>query len=89
MQAKDSKRIRAEPIATLYAQNKVYHVPYYNNIIENGLIDLENEMLSFTGNKGQKSPDRLDALVYALQHIVETQTKKRDWGKEIFTLDWC
>jgi len=64
------KRIRAEPIATLYARNKVKHIQnYHNDIEQKGLIDLENEMLSFTGNKNQQSPDRLDALVHALQYL--------------------
>lgn len=73
------KRIRAEPIATLYARNKVKHIQYFAENQDDktqgkkeqvhGLLDLQYEMLSFTGDKNQKSPDRLDALVHGLQYL--------------------
>jgi len=56
------KIMRAEPIASLYERNLVHHV--------GGFSDLETQMTNFTGSDPtQKSPDRLDALVWALTHL--------------------
>ncbi len=68
------KVARAEPIAAYYEALKVYH-------IGTGLDTLENQMLSFDGEpiKEKKddfgdlistSPDRVDALVWGLTHIM-------------------
>ncbi len=73
IKAKDGKRIRAEPVATLYAQNKVYHIEYN----ENSLEKIERQMISFTGDKNDKSPDRLDALVYGLQDCLDRHTSRK------------
>ena len=54
------KRVRAEPIAALYEQHKVHH---YNN-----LATLEDQMVSFTPDT-LDSPDRLDALVWAITEL--------------------
>ncbi len=56
-----TKMQRAKDINYLYDDNLVKH-----NI---GLELLHNQMITFTGKTGQKSPDRLDALVYALKYI--------------------
>lgn len=58
--ASRGKLTRAEPIAALYEQGKVHHVgvfPY-----------LEDQMCSWL--PGQKSPDRMDALVWALTELM-------------------
>jgi phage terminase large subunit-like protein len=60
--AKVGKRLRAEPIAALYEQGKVHHV--------GTLVDLEAQMTGWA--PGQDSPDRLDALVYALADLKAT-----------------
>jgi len=54
------KGARAEPVAALYEQGRVFHVP--------GLRELEDQMcrMQLTGYAGTGSPDRLDALVWAL-----------------------
>lgn len=54
------KVTRAEPIAALYEQGKVSHV--------GSLAQLEDQMCSWT--PGQSSPDRLDALVWALTELM-------------------
>lgn len=59
--AQVSKRLRAQPVAALYEQGRVQHVA--------GLQALEDEMLAF-GTDG--SPDRVDALVWAVSHILNT-----------------
>jgi phage terminase large subunit-like protein len=51
---------RAEPIAALYEQGKVRHVK--------GLDDLEAQMTGWTPEDGT-SPDRLDAMVWALTEL--------------------
>lgn len=58
---------RAEPIAALYEQHKVVHLKYFD--------DLETQMTEYTGIKTDESPDRLDALVWALTEL-SNKTKK-------------
>lgn len=60
VRASRGKVTRAEPIAALYEQGKVHHVGVFN--------ELESEMC-FTLN-GVKSPDRVDALVWALTELM-------------------
>lgn len=61
--ASRGKKVRAEPIAALYEQGRVSHVGYYQ--------DLEDQMVAFTteGYQGSGSPDRADALVWALTEL--------------------
>ena len=62
--ASRGKAARAEPIGALYEQGKVHHVGYFP--------DLEDEMSNFTANGyvGEGSPDRADALVWALTELM-------------------
>ncbi|WP_299693180.1 terminase family protein [uncultured Tateyamaria sp.] len=64
VRAKDGKSLRAEPAAALYEQGRVAHVP--------GLDALEDEMVRITrrGFEGTGSPDRVDALVWALHELM-------------------
>jgi phage terminase large subunit-like protein len=58
VQARVSKRDRAMPVSTLYARGQVAHAA--------GLSALEDEMCAF-GTQGEAgSPDRVDALVWAV-----------------------
>ncbi|MGB0912336.1 MAG: DNA-packaging protein [Phaeobacter italicus] len=61
-----SKGARAEPVAALYEQGRVRHLP--------GLGALEDQMCQMTprGYLGQGSPDRLDALVWAVDELLLT-----------------
>jgi phage terminase large subunit-like protein len=61
-----SKMLRAEPVAALYEQGRVAHV--------RGLGALEDQMGKMTvqGWQGTGSPDRLDALVWALTDLMIT-----------------
>nr|WP_317057824.1 terminase family protein [Roseovarius sp. W115]MDV2928594.1 terminase family protein [Roseovarius sp. W115] len=58
------KTARAEPVAALYEQGRVKHV--------RGLGDLEDQMcaMSVKGFEGAGSPDRVDALVWALSELM-------------------
>jgi len=64
LHASRGKSARAEPVAALYEQGRVHHLP--------GLAELEQQMSQMTpqGYRGTGSPDRLDALVWALHDLV-------------------
>ncbi len=64
VRATRGKWVRAEPIATLYAQGKVHHV--------GALAQLEDQMCDLTsdGKSCGRSPDRVDALVWALTELI-------------------
>jgi phage terminase large subunit-like protein len=66
VRATRSKYVRAEPVSVLYEQGRVRHVGAHPA--------LEDEMCDFgpTGLTGNRSPDRLDALVWALTHLMLT-----------------
>lgn len=59
--ASRGKRVRAEPIAALYEQGKVHHV--------GGLPQLEDQMCNYVPDDYDGSPDRVDALVWALTEL--------------------
>ena len=64
--ARASKAARAEPVAALYEQGRVSHL--------RGLGALEDQMcqMTATGFAGRGSPDRVDALVWALTDLIIT-----------------
>jgi len=68
--AAQGKRVRAEPVHQLYELKRVHHVGYFP--------DLEDQMCTWEPLGGQKSPDRLDALVYALTELMPG--KGISWG---------
>lgn len=58
------KAIRAEPIAALYEQGRVHHV--------GSLAELEDQMCDYDPVTSKKSPDRMDALVWALTELSDS-----------------
>jgi phage terminase large subunit-like protein len=65
--ASKGKRARAEPVASLYESTKmrdaiVHHAGEFRA--------LEKQMTSYTGLASEKSPDRLDALVWAVHDLL-------------------
>ncbi len=64
VRASRGKLIRAEPVAALYERGLVHHV--------GRLPELEDELCRYTGDAREKSPDRLDALVWALTELALT-----------------
>jgi predicted phage terminase large subunit-like protein len=60
--ARTSKRTRAEPVAALYARGRVIHAGHFR--------ELEDEMCRFGAPGFSASPDRLDALVWAISHLL-------------------
>ncbi|MEU1134246.1 terminase family protein [Streptomyces sp. NPDC005900] len=59
--AKQGKRLRAEPIAQLYAQGLVHHLGEFPR--------LEGQMVTWI--PGMDSPDRMDAAVHALTELAD------------------
>lgn len=76
--ASRGKVVRAEPVAALYEQARVSHVVPATNeegsVIDNPLAELEEEMrlTGSTGYLGVGSPNRMDALVWALTELMVT-----------------
>ena len=68
--ASRGKRIRAEPIAALYEQGKVFHI--------GDLGFLEEQLVSWTPDS-QDSPDRLDALVWGLTELSQRGKPNIRW----------
>jgi phage terminase large subunit-like protein len=64
--ASTGKKARAEPIALLYAQGRVAHNAHFR--------DLEDQMCRFGALGFRGSPDRVDALVWALTDLVLDRT---------------
>jgi len=60
--AAQAKRTRAEPVAALYEQGKVHHI--------GSLVGLEDQLCSWNPLAKGNSPDRLDALVWALTELM-------------------
>ena len=73
--ASRGKVARAEPIAALYEQGRVKHAHV--------MMELEDQMLAMTGSgyAGDGSPDRLDALVWALTELFGETDILDDWIK--------
>lgn len=71
--ASRGKQIRAEPVSALYEQGKVHHVGTFP--------ELEDQMCEWV--PGDTSPDRLDALVWALTELMLEKEKPKagTWGR--------
>jgi phage terminase large subunit-like protein len=70
VRATRGKYLRAEPVSVLYAQGRVRHV--------GALPELEDELCDFGpgGLTSGRSPDRLDALVWALTELMLREKKE-------------
>jgi phage terminase large subunit-like protein len=68
VRASRGKLTRAEPIAALYEQHRVHHVGAFGV--------LEDQMCDYVP-MDSKSPDRMDALVWALTEL------SGDWEEEV------
>jgi predicted phage terminase large subunit-like protein len=72
VRASFSKAARALPIAMLYQQGRVTHV--------HRMPKLEEQMLNFPGECNERSPDRVDALVWCLSYL----SSLKDVSKPLF-----
>jgi hypothetical protein len=66
VRATRGKILRAEPVAALYEKGRVHHAGEYQL--------LEDQMCNYTGMDGEKSPDRLDALVWAITELTNNRS---------------
>ncbi|GBR73150.1 phage DNA packaging protein [Candidatus Termititenax aidoneus] len=55
------KIVRAEPISAMYERGEVKHAQEF--------VELENELCGYTGADNEASPNRMDALVFALTEL--------------------
>ena len=69
--ASRGKAVRAEPISSLYEQGKVRHVGEFR--------ELEDELAAFStiGYTGTSSPNRADALIWALYELFPGMVKEK------------
>ena len=68
--ASRGKYVRAEPVSALYEQGRVHHVGFFS--------DLEDQLCEW--EPGDTSPDRLDALVWALTELMLEEAKLVRFG---------
>jgi predicted phage terminase large subunit-like protein len=68
--ASRGKAVRAEPVSTLFEQGKVWLVGYFPH--------LEEQMAGMTtaGYMGEKSPDRVDAMVWGVTELFPSIVKR-------------
>lgn len=64
--ASQGKFARAEPVSALYEQGRVSHVGTF--------AALEDQCCTWEPNGGERSPDRLDALVWAMTELMVDDT---------------
>jgi phage terminase large subunit-like protein len=69
VRASRGKYVRAEPVAALYEQGRVHHVGNFQ--------ELEDQMCGFVPGSKEKSPDRMDALVWAVTELLIDQEERK------------
>jgi Na+/H+-translocating membrane pyrophosphatase len=69
--ASRGKQIRAEPVAALYEQKRVFHAGIFEA--------LEDELTTWTPTH-RRSPNRLDALVWAISALMTNQSAGLSFG---------
>lgn len=77
VRATKGKFLRAEPIATLYEQGRIYHYGIFEEL-EDQMLDMK---VDFDKKEMGYSPDRLDAMVWGFSHLFNT-----DSGRMVFTV---
>ena len=68
VRASRGKYIRAEPVANLYQQGRVHHIGTFP--------ELEDQMCGYVPRGVRKSPDRMDALVWAITELCGLDQEK-------------
>jgi phage terminase large subunit-like protein len=61
--ASRGKHVRAEPVASLYEQGRVFHCGHFAKLCD------QLHHMTVSGYVGEGSPDRADALVYAITEL--------------------
>lgn len=68
--ASKGKKIRAEPISTLYERRMVFHWGRFD--------ELEEQMTTWDPEESEESPDRVDALVWGLSDLMVDRASDGD-----------
>ena len=68
VRASRGKATRAEPVAAMYEQGRVHHVGVFP--------ELELQMTTWSPQDDKTSPDRVDALVWALSELMVKRTQR-------------
>jgi phage terminase large subunit-like protein len=71
--ASKGKVARAEPVALLDEQHQIHHVGVFP--------EMEDEMASFVPGDITESPNRVDARVWALSHLMVKSKRGGTWGR--------
>lgn len=71
--AQHGKVLRAQPVAMRYEQNRLHHI--------GTLGPLEDELCTWIPEESPYSPDRVDAMVHAVTHLM-----KRDRSQAVITM---
>lgn len=80
VRATRGKHVRAEPIAALYEQGRVFHVGSFPE------LETQMTMTTAAGYAGETSPDRLDAAVWALTKLFPDMIETVDRGDIVSAL---
>lgn len=64
--ANKGKYTRAEPVASLYSEGRIFHTKPFTK--------LEEQMITWQALDGEKSPDRIDAMVYGFTKLLLTKS---------------
>lgn len=78
--ASRGKSVRAEPFSALYEQGKIRHVGVFR--------ELEDELTAFStvGYLGERSPNRADALIWALTELFPGMVRAKKEKKDFQTM---
>lgn len=63
VKATRGKSVRAQPVVSLYERREVTHIKRFP--------DLESQLVGYGGEKTSNSPDRMDALVWGITHLMD------------------
>jgi hypothetical protein len=75
VRASRGKAVRADPVSAAYQKEKVFHLGI--------LTDLEEELCSWVPGESKWSPNRLDAMVYAVTELLDLSTGSWDDFEEL------
>jgi PBSX family phage terminase large subunit len=70
--ATKGKYTRAEPIFSLYEQNRIFHIGTFTK--------LETQMVTFNPDIVKESPDRVDAMVWGATNVMIDNNTFSDWS---------
>ena len=70
VRASRGKHLRAEPISSLYAMDRVSHIGAFPE------LEAEMCLMTASGYDGHGSPDRVDAMVYAFSELFKRLTRR-------------